>query len=284
MMDRRLILAQLGATTISMRIPVASAQALSRLPVIGFLNSQSRAVWGRQLAGFHVGLGDEGFRESESVAIEYRWAAGQLDLLPALASDLVARRVDVLAATGGTAVALAAMRATTTTPVVFITGADPVEVGLVASLGRPGGNLTGFALLTVQLGAKRLGLLHEVTPHARIVAALSNPDNLGSVAMLGELHAAARAMGKEIYPLSVRHEREFGAAFASLVAAGADALLVTTDPYLTAHAAKIVALADHHKIQPSTNHENRSLPADLCRTEPTSLTSIAVPGVTLHAS
>src|SRR5215204_5010785 len=188
-MNRRKLIGGLaGALT----LPVTARAQQPAMPVIGFLNATSPDQYAHLVRAFHQGLSQNGYVEGRNVAIEYRWAAGQYDRLPALAADLVRRQVTVIAA--NSAAAVAAKAATSTIPIVFLTGYDPVEFGLVASLNRPGGNLTGVSNLNVELGAKRLELLHQLIPTATVIALLVNPNNSNAETQLRDLEAAARAL------------------------------------------------------------------------------------------
>ena len=228
--------------------PLAARAQQPAMPVIGFLNSQSPDGFTNRLRGFRQGLKDTGYVEGENVAIEYRWADNQIDRLPALAADLVGRMVAVIAAIGETAT-FAAKGATTTIPTVFAVSDDPVRLGLVASLGRPGGNLTGINFFTAELTAKRLTLLHELVPTAVRVAALVNPANAAiAEPTLRDLEAAARAMGLQIRVLSASTIREINTAFASFVHERPDALFVTGDPFLVSRRMQLTHLASRHAV------------------------------------
>ena len=228
--------------------PLAARAQQPRMPVIGFLNSQSPDGFTNRLRGFRQGLKDTGYVEGENVAIEYRWADNQIDRLPALAADLVGRMVAVIAAIGESAT-FAAKGATTTIPTVFAVSDDPVRLGLVASLGRPGGNLTGINFFTAELTAKRLTLLHELVPTAVRVAALVNPANAAiAEPTLRDLEAAARAMGLQIRVLSASTIREINTAFASFVHERPDALFVTGDPFLVSRRMQLTHLASRHAV------------------------------------
>jgi putative ABC transport system substrate-binding protein len=187
------------------------------MPVIGWLSSASPGPFAPFVAAFHQGLSETGYVEGQNLAIEYRWAEGRYERLPALAADLVGRKVDVIATSGGTSPAIAAKSATLTIPIVFETGADPVEKGLVASLARPGGNLTGFTILTAELMPKRLELLSEMVPQAKMIALLANPNNLAAERMIQDVQEAARAKGVQLQILKTGAEDEFETAFAALV-------------------------------------------------------------------
>ena len=201
------------------------------------------------VAGLRRGLQDAGFVEGRNIAVEYRWAEGRYDRLPELAADLVHRQVAVIVTSGGDNPALAAKAATTTIPIVFIVGSDPVKVGLVASLARPGGNLTGINFLTGELVAKRLELLHELVPGAGRIAVLVNPANATSTeSTLKDVTAAARAIGLQIQVFNVSTSREIDAAFASIVRERLDALFVGTDTFLTGRRVQLVNLATRHAI------------------------------------
>jgi putative ABC transport system substrate-binding protein len=244
-MRRWAFMALLGAAAAS---PLA-ARAQQLMPVIGILSSGSPESDNTlRLSPFRQGLKEAGFVDGQNVGIEYRWARGQNDRLPALAADLVDRHVTVIVPVGGAPPALAAKAATTTIPIVFDLG-DPVEFGLVASLSRPGGNITGVANMTAELAAKRLDLLHELLPTAAVVALLVNPTN--QVAYESEsrnLRDAALTLGLRLHILSASTAREIGAAFEALVEFRAGALVVSADPFLTSQKDQIVRLAARHAV------------------------------------
>ena len=228
--------------------PSAPHAQQAAMPVIGFLHGASPVAWLDQLRGFHRGLKDAGFVEGENVAIVYRWAEGQLDQLPALAAELVRRRVSVIAAFAPAA-ALAAKAATTTIPIVFLVSNDPVELGLVASLARPGGNLTGINFLSGELAAKRLGLLHELVPTATRIAVLVNAANPGEAELtVRDVETAARAMGLQIQVLNASNGREIDTAFTSLARDRPDALFVGGDQLFTLRHVQLVHLASRHGV------------------------------------
>jgi putative ABC transport system substrate-binding protein len=218
------------------------------LPVIGFLSSRSPDEAAAVVGAFREGLGETGYFEGRNVTIEYRWAEGQYDRLPALAVDLVRRRVAVLVTTGGEPSALAAKAATSTIPHVFTVGGDPVKIGLVASLNRPGGNATGVTLMTSTPETKRLGLLHDLVPSAVVVGVLINPLYQEAQAQLRELQEAARAIGLRILVLSASSAPDIDLAFATLVEQRAGALIVTADPFLLGPREQIVRLAASHAV------------------------------------
>ena len=245
-MNRRHFITLLGGAAAAW--PLTARAQQPAMPVIGFLNSQSPDGFTNRLRGFRQGLKDTGYVEGENVAIEYRWADNQIDRLPALAADLVGRMVAVIAAMGETAT-FAAKGATRTIPTVFAVSDDPVRLGLVASLGRPGGNLTGINFFTAELTAKRLTLLHELVPTAVRVAALVNPANAAiAEPTLRDLEAAARAMGLQIRVLSASTIREINTAFASFVHERPDALFVTGDPFLVSRRMQLTHLASRHAV------------------------------------
>jgi len=200
------------------------------MPVIGFLNSGSPEGFTPQLAGFRQGLNEVGYTEGQNVAIEFRWAKSQYDRLPGLAADLVRRQVAIIVATGRSVSAIAAKSVTTTIPIVFTSGGDPVQLGLVASLNRPGGNVTGVNLFTSTLAAKRLELLHELVPAARVVAMLVNPTNPNWEADTKAVQTAAPAIGVQIVVLKASNGTEIGKAFDALSEYKVDAILVGADP------------------------------------------------------
>ena len=215
-------------------------------PVIGFLNPASLDTFADELRAFHRGLKEGGHVEGENVAIIYRWADNQLDRLPALAADLVQRQVAVIATIAGGA--LAAKAATTTIPIVFITGEDPVRRGLVASLARPGGNLTGINFLSAELAAKRLELLRELVPAATRLAGLVNPAGPAAERALRDVEPAARAMGLQIQVHNASSSLEINAVFASLARERPDALFVASDPLFSSRRAQLVNLASRHAM------------------------------------
>ena len=227
--------------------PVAGRAQQPAMPVIGFLSSRlaSDSV---SVVAFREGLKEAGFVEGQNVTIEYRWAEFQNDRLPAMAADLVQRRVAVIAATGSTAAAAAAKLATTTIPIVFGSGFDPVKEGLVASLNRPGDNITGVTALTFELGAKQLDLLHALVPNATVIAVLWNRNDPDSEAQLKDVQAAARTLGLQTLALTIGSEGDFEAAFATLVQRGAGALLICSGAFFTAHRVQLAILAARHVV------------------------------------
>ncbi len=211
--------------------------------MIGFLAISSRDTYGYLIDAFRRGLNESGYVEGQNATIEYRWADNQIDRLPALAADLVRRQVAVIAAVGGTSSARAAEAATTTIPIVFTTGDDPVKVGLVASLNRPGGNATGMSLLSGTLLAKRLGLVRELLPTAALVAALTNPTTPENATDVKDVQEAARAVGQRILVLEASTENGLVTAFATLIQQQAKALLVGNDVFFNSRRDQLIALA-----------------------------------------
>jgi putative ABC transport system substrate-binding protein len=226
--------------------PLAARGQQPATPVIGFLNNTSPETVADRLRAFRQGLKEAGFVEGENVAMEYRWAEGQYDRLPALAAELVRRQVAVIVATGGSASALSAKAATTTIPIVFTVPIDPVRLGLVASLARPGGNATGINFFSEELTAKRLGLLRELVPGMARVALLANPSNAAATeVILRDVEAAARAMKLQIQLVNVDTSREIDAAFATFGRDRPDALFVTGGPFLLSRRVQLALLARH---------------------------------------
>ena len=217
------------------------------VPVIGFLSSRSPSEAATVVAAFHQGLAGTGYVEEQNLAIEYRWAEGRYDRLPALAADLVGRKVDVIVATGGTPSAVAAKSATSTIPIVFISS-DPVKYGLVASFSRPGGNATGFSVLGDELLPKRLELLSELVPQVRVIALLVNPNNTDTERSLGDMQDAARVKRVQLHILKADTESGIDAAFTSLVQLHARALVVGADPFFDGRREQLVTLASRHAV------------------------------------
>jgi putative ABC transport system substrate-binding protein len=227
--------------------PVAARAQQSAMPVIGFLNGTSPEGYGPFLSAFHQGLRETGYVENHNVIIEYRWAEGKYDHLPQLARDLIRRRVAVIAATSTPANRIA-KAATTSIPIVFTTSSDPVELGLVASLSHPGGNVTGAVTMNVELGTKRLELLREVIPRDATILVLANPSNPNFEAQLGDLHEAARTLGQPIRMVTVGSETEIDAAFEGLAQQRAGAIIVNTDAFLFSRRNQLVDLAKRYAV------------------------------------
>jgi len=244
-MWRRNFIALLGGAT---TWPILARAQQPEMPVIGCLNSAAAAPIAHLLAAFKRGLSEPGYIEGQNVAIEYRLAEGQYDRLPALAADLVNRRVSVIAAGVSTESALAAKAATATIPIVFISDSDPVKIGLVASINRPGGNVTGIHQLTAGLEAKRVGLLHELVPSATTIAVLVNPNYPDAEAQIREVQDAARTLGLQLHILKASSESDFDAAFATVIEQRAGAILIASDPFLFSRRNQLVALAAGHAV------------------------------------
>jgi putative tryptophan/tyrosine transport system substrate-binding protein len=247
--ERRKFLATLGGAA---AWPLAARAQQAAMPVIGFIDPRSPDGMTERLRGFRQGLKDTGYVEGETVAIEYRWAEGQNDRLPALATDLVHRRVAVIVAGAGIA-AFAAKTVTTTLPIVFSVAEDPVRLGLVASLARPGGNLTGVNLFAAELVSKRLGLMREFVPAATRVAVLVNPTNPVAETTLKGVEPAARAMGLQFQVLNASTSREIDAAFATFVRERPDALFVGGDPFFVPRRVQLAILAARHAVPASAS-------------------------------
>ena len=246
MMDRRALISGLATVAIASGKP-AIAQSRTR-PVVGFLNTQSPVAWQRLLAAFQRGLKEHGFADGENVTIEYRWAEGRNDRLPALAAELVARKVQVIVTTGGPDPALAAKGATSEIPIVFVSGVDPAKAGLIDTLARPSGNLTGFTLFTSLLGPKRLEILNELVPGTGPIAVLFNQDNSSSQLQLRELETAAARLGVRIAGYSAGTASEIATAFSAIAAAKSRSLFVTSESNYFAQPAVLTDLAAKHAI------------------------------------
>jgi putative tryptophan/tyrosine transport system substrate-binding protein len=244
-MRRRNFIALLGGAT---TWPILARAQQPEMPMIGCLNSAAAAPIEHLLAAFRRGLSETGYIEGQNVAIEYRLAEGQYDRLPALAADLVNRRVSVIATGGGTVSALAAKASTATIPIIFISDSDPVKIGLVASINRPGGNVTGIHQLTAGLEAKRFGLLHELVPGATTIAVLVNPNYSDAEAQIREVQDAARTLGLQLHILKASSESDFDAAFATVIERRAGAILIASDPFLFSRRNQLVALAARHAV------------------------------------
>jgi putative ABC transport system substrate-binding protein len=248
-MRRREVIALFGGAAAAPLVrPLAAAAQQPTMPVIGYLGAASPEVGIQVIAALRQSLADAGYVEGRNVAIDARWAEGHYDRLPAMAAEFVRRQVAVIIATGGTAAALAAKAATTTIPVVFSVTDDPVKLGLVASIARPGGNATGVTFLLAELGAKQLGLLRELVPAATRIGLLVNPNNTTSEAQTKDVMAAASAIGARIDVVRAGDSREIEAAFATFVRDRADALLVGTDPFFYSRRVQLAVLAARHGI------------------------------------
>jgi putative ABC transport system substrate-binding protein len=245
-MRRRNFITLLGGAAVAW--PLAAHAQQPTTPVIGFLSARSPAEAASVLAAFRQGLGETGYFEGKNVAIEYRWAEGQYNRLPALAAELVSHQVTVITATGGEPSALAAKAATATIPIIFTLGGDPVAAGLVASLNRPGGNLTGMTIMAHQVGPKRLELLRQLLPNATAMTMLINPAFPTTSAEARELQDAARSLGLQINVQNASTESQIDTAFTTIVQQRASALIVATDPFLLGQRDQLVRLAARHAI------------------------------------
>ena len=245
-MRRRTFITLLGGVVAAW--PFAARAQQKAMPVIGVLGTGSPSVSSGPILAFRQGLSEAGYVEGQNLAIEYRWAEGNYDRLPALAADLVGRKVDLIMASSPPS-ALAAKSATSTIPIVFRGGGDPVGGGLVASLARPGGNLTGVSFIPNELTAKRLELLSELVPQARVIALLVNPTNsTNTERVIRDVQEAARTKGLQLHVLKASSESEIDSAFASLVQLHVDALVVGADPFLSGQREQLVALASRHAV------------------------------------
>ena len=244
-MRRREFIAALGGAA---AMPLAARAQQAAMPVIGFLNTASPEPFAYLVRAFQEGLNSTGYIEGRNVTIEYRWAHGSRTRVKELAAELVSRRVDVIAATGGSPSALEAKAATTTIPIVFQVGVDPIEVGLVASLNRPGGNVTGATMMASDLGSKRLELLRELVPTATSFVALINPTGTAAEIQIRNLKEAERMLGLHVHVLQASAEKELEPAFEKLVALRAGALLIGADPLFNALSAQLGTLTLRHRI------------------------------------
>ena len=245
-MRRRDFVAAMGGAVLAWSL--AALAQRPAMPVIGFLAAPSPAPYQKYAAAFRQGLREVGYVEGENVTLEYRWADGRYDRLPTMAAELAGRKVAAIAAIGGAPAVLAARSATATIPIVFVMGDDPVRLGLVASLSRPGGNVTGVSLLAVALEAKRLELLRELVPTATLIAMLVNQSSPQAEIQSREVQKAARAIGQQVHIVSASTERELEAAFVTLVEKRAGALMIGADTFFTSQAAQLGALTAHHAI------------------------------------
>jgi putative tryptophan/tyrosine transport system substrate-binding protein len=245
-MRRRDIITLLGSAAASWPLAVRAQQPA--MPVIGYLGATSRQSALHTIDGFRRGLAETGYAEGRNVAIEYRWAEGEYDRFPSLATELVERQVAVMLVGPPAGAVLAAKAATRTIPIVFVTGDDPIKVGLVTSLNRPGGNVTGASFFNFALESKRLEMLHKLLPTAAPVAVLINPNFSEIKRQEEEIESAARALGMEIIVLEAGSEREINTAFRALVERQANALLVGSDPFLFSRRSQLVALASYHAL------------------------------------
>jgi len=258
-MKRREFITLIGGAAVAW--PLAARAQQRAMPVVGFLNATSPDGFTERLTAFRQGLKDTGYVEGENVAIEYRWAEGQMERLPALAAELVRRPVAVIAAPGNTSVVLAAKAATTTIPIVFAVAEDPVRLGIVTSLARPGGNLTGVNFFNAELVAKRMELLRELVPGAVRVAVLVNPatDVANAESVVRDVDAAARAKGAQIQVFNASTSREIDVAFAALVRERLDALFVSGDGFFNSRRVQLVHLATRYAVP--TTYAARDYPA-----------------------
>ena len=240
-----------------------AARAQPAVPVIGFLGGQSPKTFVHAVAAFRQGLREAGYVEGRNVSIEYRWAEGQRDRLPTLAADLVRSQVSVIAATGGQASGIAAKAATKTIPIVFTSGGDPVKAGLVASLSRPEGNITGISWFNVELGAKKLALLLDLVPSADTIALLINPNNPEAELQPADALGAARALNRKLVVLNATNESELDTAFATLVQQRAHALVIGGDPLFVSRRDQLITLSAHHAIPTISGYREFPAAGDL---------------------
>jgi putative ABC transport system substrate-binding protein len=245
-MQRRKFITLLGCTVATW--PLAARAQQPAMPVIGFMSGRSPEDSKHLVAAFRQGLSEAGFVEGQTIVIEYRWGLGQYDRMPALAADLVERRVAVLVGVGGDISALAAKQATSTIPIVFGTGSDPIKAGMVESLARPGGNATGYSLLTNQMEPKRLNMLHDLVPGAAVIGVLLNPNFPPAARQLQDLEEAARTIDQRLFVSKASNDVELNAAFTSLIQQRVGALLVAADPYFDTRRDQIIAFANQNRL------------------------------------
>ena len=245
-MRRREFITLLGSAVASW--PLAARAQQSAIPVVGFLHSEAASTSARQLAGFHRGLKEGGFIDGQNLTIEFRWAEGHYDRLPEMAADLVRRRVAVIVTSGGAHSTIAAKNETTTIPIVFVTGSDPVSLGFVTQVARPGGNVTGASFFSADLTAKALGLLSQIVPKARTVGLLFNPTTPEGVRQPKDAQEAARVLGLELFVLNASTDAEIEQAFAALLQRGAGALVIGSAIFFGARINRLAALTQRHRI------------------------------------
>jgi putative ABC transport system substrate-binding protein len=245
-MRRREFITLLGGAAAAW--PLAARAQQPAMPVIGWISSRAASESDYLVAAFRQGLKETGYMEPQNVALDFRWGEGRYDRLPAHATELVGRPVTVIVATGGDPAAQAAKAATATIPIIFVSGSDPVKVGLVASLNRPGGNITGVHLLLLGMGAKRLGMLHELVPAANPIGVLTNPNFADGRTQLRDVEDAAKSLGLELMVLKASTELEIDAAFNHLAQQRIGAVLIASDPFFTTRRDQLAALTARHAI------------------------------------
>jgi putative tryptophan/tyrosine transport system substrate-binding protein len=251
-MKRRNLILGLGGVAIAW--PLAARAQQKAMPVIGYLSGASPGPFAPFVAAFRQGLSGAGYVEGQNLTIEYRWAEGHYDRLPALAAELVGRKVDLIATGGGYVAALATKTATSTIPIVFVGGGDPVEEGVVASLARPGGNLTGASFLAVELVSKRVELISELVPQAGVIALLVNPNFSGAERVMRDAQEAVRVMGRQLTILKASSESEIDAAFATFAQRHDGALVIAGDAFFTDRREQLVALASRYAVPAIYSH------------------------------
>jgi putative tryptophan/tyrosine transport system substrate-binding protein len=245
-MLRRGVIALIGGAAAAWPLEARAQQPA--IPIIGFLGSASPNAYAGRVAAFRIGLNESGYIDGQDVAIEFRWAQGQYDRLPVFAADLVRQKVAVIVSSGGDVAALSAKAATSSIPIVVVSGTDPVKAGLVASFNRPGGNITGASFVATELETKRLEILHDVVPTAAVIGILINPANPAAESRSTDLQMAARTLGLNIHIVGVSSEGELETALATLIQQRAGALLVSTDAFFTSQRDRLVVLAARHAL------------------------------------